>query len=184
MSRANIRRIILAVIAGYIADGILVVATEQFLVWLIPGADVTPPLYYFVIDLMTQCLYTVIGGYLCCVIARPSQRAALGGLIGLAVLVGTISLVASWKSEPHWYGIALFVVYPPCAWIGWTLKAREELVQPLYDSNGTRNWRTVLMEMPFKYAFRRLLVRIEHLLATSRAFFYLACLRITLRKCL
>ena len=32
--------------------------------------------------------------------------------------------------------------------------------------------------------FRRLLVRHEHLLATYRAFFYLACLWITLRKCL
>jgi transposase len=32
--------------------------------------------------------------------------------------------------------------------------------------------------------FRRLLVRHEHLLATYRAFFYLACLRITLRRCL
>jgi hypothetical protein len=30
----------------------------------------------------------------------------------------------------------------------------------------------------------RLLVRPEHLLATYRAFFYLACLWITLRKCL
>ncbi len=32
--------------------------------------------------------------------------------------------------------------------------------------------------------FRRLLVRHEHLLSTYRAFFYLACLWITLRKCL
>ena len=32
--------------------------------------------------------------------------------------------------------------------------------------------------------FRRLLVRHEHLLATYRAYFYLACLWITLRRCL
>jgi transposase len=32
--------------------------------------------------------------------------------------------------------------------------------------------------------FRRLLVRHEHLLATYKAFFYLACLWITLRRCL
>ena len=32
--------------------------------------------------------------------------------------------------------------------------------------------------------FRRLLLRHEHLLATYRAFFYLACLWITLRRCL
>ncbi len=32
--------------------------------------------------------------------------------------------------------------------------------------------------------FRRLLVRHEHLLATYRAFFYIACFWITLRHCL
>jgi len=32
--------------------------------------------------------------------------------------------------------------------------------------------------------FRRLLVRHEHLIATYRAFFYLACFWITLRRCL
>jgi transposase len=32
--------------------------------------------------------------------------------------------------------------------------------------------------------FRRLLVRHEHLLSTYRAFFYLACLCITMRRCL
>ena len=32
--------------------------------------------------------------------------------------------------------------------------------------------------------FRRLLVRHEHLLSTYRAFFYLACFWITLRRCL
>lgn len=79
----------LAVLAGYIADGILVVATEQLL-----SSRAMQPLYYFVVDLMSQCLYTVFGGYLCSVIAR-SQRFAMIGLMGLGVLVGTVSLVTS-----------------------------------------------------------------------------------------
>lgn len=124
MSRGSVARIILAVVAGYIANGILVVATEHLLSFRAPGADATHPLYYFVVDLISQCLYTVVGGYLCCVIARPAQRAAMGSLMGLGVLVGTVSLASSWKAEPHWYGIALLAVYPPCVWIGWTLKDR------------------------------------------------------------
>ena len=43
------------------------------------------------------------------------------GLIGLGILIGTLSLFNSWNAEPHWYVIALFVAYPPCVWIGWTL---------------------------------------------------------------
>lgn len=120
MARRNIGRILLAIVVGYLTDAILVVASEQLLSWL------APPIYYFVLDLITQCLYTIVGGYLCCVIAQPSRRAAMAGLIGLGVLVGTVSLVTSWKAEPHWYGIALLVFYPPCVWIGWRLKARTK----------------------------------------------------------
>jgi hypothetical protein len=54
-------RIILAVVAGYAANAILVVATEQLLLPLI--RDGRPPLYYFVADLISQCFYTVAGGY-------------------------------------------------------------------------------------------------------------------------
>lgn len=122
-SRNSIGRIIFAVVAGYLANAILVLATEELLSWLGPGAG-APPLGYVVIDLLSQCIYTMVGGYLCRVMARSSQRVALAGLIGLGVLVGTASLITSWKNEPHWYGVALLAVYPPCVWIGWTLKGR------------------------------------------------------------
>ena len=123
-SRASIGRIILAIAAGYIVDGILVALTEQLLSLRAPGGAATQPLSYFVVDLTSQCLYTVVGGYLCCAIARSDLRAAMVGLMGLGVLVGVLSLVLSWKTEPHWYGIALLAVYPPCVWIGWTLRGR------------------------------------------------------------
>jgi hypothetical protein len=120
----SIGRIILAVVVGYMANAILVAATEIILSLLVPNIA-EPPFYYFVVDLISQCLYTIVGGYLCCVIARPSQTIALAGLIGLGVLVGGVDLIASWKSEPNWYGIALLVVYAPCVWIGWRLKSRR-----------------------------------------------------------
>jgi hypothetical protein len=121
MSRGNIGRIILAVTASYIADGVLVVATEFSLV----AAGFAATQSYYVVDLISQCLYTIIGGYLCCIIAGATKRAALAGLMGLGLFVGTADLVSSWKTEPHWYGIALLIVYLPCVWIGWTLKARR-----------------------------------------------------------
>jgi hypothetical protein len=124
MSRGSIGRILLAVAAGYLANSILVAVTEQLLSLLMPGVDATPPLRYFVLDLISQSLYTMAGGYLCCRIARPSQRAALVGLIVLGLVVGMFSLAVSWKTEPHWYRIALLAVYPPCAWAGWILGAR------------------------------------------------------------
>jgi hypothetical protein len=94
---------ILAVIAGYGTSAILVAGTEQFL----PIAShAMASIHYFVLDVISQCLYTVIGGYVCCVIAQSLRRLAMWGLIGLGVLAGTVSLIASWQTEPHWYGIA------------------------------------------------------------------------------
>jgi hypothetical protein len=110
--------------AGYLANVILVAATEQLFFWLAPGVGTAPPFSFFVVDLITQCLYSVVGGYLCCLLARPSHPVALTGLIGLGVSVGAVSLVTSWKTEPHWYGIGLLAVYSPCVWMGWTLRSR------------------------------------------------------------
>jgi hypothetical protein len=105
---------------------VLIVVTEQFLSSLAPRGDATPSLYSFVVDLISQCLIQVAAGYLCCVIARPSNNFALIGLIGLGLSVGTVSLVASWKSEPHWYGVGLLLVYAPCVWIGWALRSQVD----------------------------------------------------------
>jgi hypothetical protein len=132
----NFGRIILAIVVGYVTDAILVAATEYLFSRLVPGVEAAPPRYYFVVDLITQCLYTVIGGFLCCMVAQPSRRAAMAGLMALGVLVGTASLVTSWNTEPHWYGIALLVVYSPCVWMGWKLRARK--IQIGQNCDGTR----------------------------------------------
>jgi hypothetical protein len=124
MSKSSIGRAILAVIASYVANVVLIVATEQFLLSLAPRGAATPPLSYFVVDLTSQSLIQVGAGYLCCLIVRPSQWIALTGLIALGLSVGTVSVVMSWKSEPHWYIVGLLLVYAPCVWIGWALRGR------------------------------------------------------------
>jgi|HubBroStandDraft_4_1064222.scaffolds.fasta_scaffold22739_4 hypothetical protein len=53
-------------------------------------------------------------------------------LIGLGIVVGTISVVTLWRTEPHWYAIALLAAYPPCVLIGWTLRSRATSKFPLH----------------------------------------------------
>jgi hypothetical protein len=118
MPRVNIGRTFLAVIAGYATNAVLVVVTEQLL------SRFLDPTYYLVADVVTQCLSTIVGGYLCCLIAQRSRGIAMAGLIGLGLLVGTVSLVTSWKAEPHWYGVTLLSVYAPCVWIGFMSERR------------------------------------------------------------
>jgi hypothetical protein len=112
-----------AVITAYVVNAILVVATNQL---LSPMAENAKSHFRFLmIDVVSQCLYTIVSGYLCAAIAGQQQRSAIASLIGLGLTVGTFSLVTSWNREPHLYGISLFLVYAPCVWADTALGAGQ-----------------------------------------------------------
>jgi hypothetical protein len=121
-------RIIAAVALGYIAIGALVVATDQLFAAVIPGfkSMAMPPLYYFVISLGTDFLYSIVGGYLCSVIARARDKTATLALIVFGELIGVVSQIALWKTVPHWFGFGLLILYPPAIWIGYLLRSRSQ----------------------------------------------------------
>jgi hypothetical protein len=118
-------RIAAAVLAGYVAVGVLVVLTDQIFAAAIPGfrAMTTPPLYYFVIVLCTDALYSAAGGYLCAAIARGSIRAATLGLMIFGEIIGVVSTILGWKIQPHWFALALLVLFPIAVWLGSRLRS-------------------------------------------------------------
>lgn len=125
MPNASVGRVILAVVAGWMANAILVGVTEVLLWTSMRGAGGKLPGKYYMIDLVCQCCFTVLGGYLCCVIAGPPRRVAMFSLMSLGLLIGGLFLPSSWAREPHWYRIALLAVWVPCVWIGWTLRSQR-----------------------------------------------------------
>lgn len=58
MSRGSIGRIIFAVVAGYAANAILVVAMEQLFSWLVPSVGTAPTLHYYVADVLPNAFAT------------------------------------------------------------------------------------------------------------------------------
>ena len=118
-------RSIVAVIASYAAIGVLVVLTDQVAAALIPGVkSMSPPLYYFVLSLITDTVYSGFGGYLCALIARERAQKATLGLIIFGEILGVASTVLFWQSIPHWFSFALLIVYPPAVWLGSRLRSR------------------------------------------------------------
>jgi hypothetical protein len=119
-------RIIAAAVVGYVAIGVLVVTTDKVLAAIIPGFATleVPPLLYFIVSLTTDSLYSVVGGYLCCVIARDRCRDATLALIIGGELIGLASQIALWRTVPHWFGVVLLLLYPPAVWIGSSLRSR------------------------------------------------------------
>jgi hypothetical protein len=119
-------RIAGAVLAAYVAIGILVVLTDQIFAATIPGfrTMTTPPLHYFAIVTLTDALYSIGGGYLCAAIARASVRRATLGLMVFGELMGVASTIAGWRVQPHWFAFALLVLFPLGVWSGSRLRSR------------------------------------------------------------
>jgi hypothetical protein len=119
-------RIIGAVLAGWVAVGVLVVLTDLVFGAAIPGFQTmaTPPLYYFVIVTFTDTLYSIAGGYLCAACARASARAATLGLMIFGEIAGIVSTSLRWHAQPHWFAVALLALFPLAVWIGYRLRSR------------------------------------------------------------
>ena len=106
-----------AVAAGYLTIGILIVLTDRL-------ASAPPSsLKYFLVTLVTDSLYTIVGGFLCAAIAGEQARGASLSLIAFGELLGVISLVRYWGAQPHWFAIALLLIYPAGIWIGYTVSS-------------------------------------------------------------
>jgi len=117
LTKASVSCIIVAAVVSYVVFGFMTAVTEQILSSLANSGSISRP-SYFVADVLTQCLYLIAAGYPCSVNAGSFHRSAILLLMALGLLVGTFSFVTSWKSEPHWYGIALLLTYAPCIWAG------------------------------------------------------------------
>ena len=116
-------RIPAAVLAGYLFTGMLVVITDQIFGLVIPGFKLMtmPPFYYFAISLFTDFVYSIAGGYVCAWIARERAWRATVALMVFGDAIGLASQIVLWTTVPHWYAVALLVLFPIGAWLGWKL---------------------------------------------------------------
>jgi hypothetical protein len=120
-------RVAAAVIAGWVGIGILVVLTDAIFAATVPGfRTMTPqPLYYFVTVTFTDTLYSIVGGYVCAVIAHTAIHRATWGLMIFGEIFGVVSAVLFWSSQPHWLALGLLVLYPLAVWFGSRLRSRS-----------------------------------------------------------
>jgi len=114
-------RIPAAVLAGYLFTGLLVVITDQIFGLVIPGFKLMtmPPFYYFAISLFTDFVYSIAGGYVCAWIARERAWRATVALMVFGDAIGLASQIVLWTTVPHWYAVALLVLFPIGVWLGW-----------------------------------------------------------------
>jgi hypothetical protein len=121
-------RTIIAVVGGFLGIAVLIRLTDMLFARLTPGWDPKgPPLYYFAVSLGTDFVYTIVGGYLCALIAEGNSRKATLWLILLGEALGIVVQAMLWGTVPHWFGIGLLVLYPVGIWIGSRLGSGREI---------------------------------------------------------
>lgn len=121
-------RTVIAAISGFLGIGILVRFTDMLFARLTQGWNPKdPPLYYFAVSLATDFVYSIIGGYICALIAEEHRPKATLWLIVFGEVLGVAVQVALWGVVPHWYGIGLLILYPLGVWIGSRLRGRREV---------------------------------------------------------
>jgi hypothetical protein len=123
-------RMILAILTGYVLIGVLLTISDRIFATFLPGFGqvVTPPRLYLLIDLGTDFVYSIVGGYVCSWLARERAWEATWGLIALGETIGVASQFLTWKTLPHWFGIGVLVLYPLAIWIGSRLRPEVRAV--------------------------------------------------------
>jgi hypothetical protein len=123
-------RAILGVAVGYLLITMLVRMTDGVFLMSIQGflAMPTLPTYYFALSLITDSLYSLLGGYICSTVAQTWARKAISGLAITVALIGLSSQVTLWNTVPHWFGIGLLIVSPVFIWMGGELSMRVRQV--------------------------------------------------------
>jgi hypothetical protein len=118
-------RKILAVLLSYAFIGVLIAGTDQLYARMVPGfgSAKMPPTWYFVVSMLTDTIYSLLGGWICALISRGDRHATVG-LIVLGEVAGVASTVYLWKTVPHYYSFFLLIVYPPAVWLGTKLKKK------------------------------------------------------------
>jgi hypothetical protein len=123
-------RTLLAGLGGYFLIGLLIGATDRLLAPALFGFHSSEvPAWYYAFSMVTDTIYTFIGGWFCALISRRDPQATLG-LIVMGELMGIASTVYLWHKAPHYYSFYLLLVYPPAIWYGakWRKAASDAIL--------------------------------------------------------
>jgi hypothetical protein len=130
-------RVILGIVAGFIAWSILWIGSDQLLIMLSPAwygahqaafekaifnkAEFTPDNTILIMRLVISVIISIMSGFLAAVIANGNRNAPLG--LGILLLAfGLFVQVMIWNYMPVWYHVVFLALLIPMTILGGRLK--------------------------------------------------------------
>jgi len=134
-------RIVLGVIAGFVAWSIVWVGSEKILsaIWpewygahqlafeaaIANGGQFTPDTTILLMNIVRGAMVSVMSGFLAALIAGENKRSPL--VLGLLLVAFDLLIVIlSWRHVPLWYGVIFTALLIPMTIIGGKLKTTPE----------------------------------------------------------
>jgi len=114
-------RTILAVLAGWLTTGVLVVCFDLVLRKMLPNdyrEGQIPPDWVTAMVLATSCLFSVPAGFVTAKLGKSDPSRHVVYLILWGLLMGIVSAVMSWGQIQWWYQIGLIVLWVPMVLLG------------------------------------------------------------------
>jgi len=118
-------RSILAVLAGWIAVGILVVCTDLVLGRMYPQSYVEgkiPPDSLSALSLATSLIYSIAGGWITASMAARRRWNHIWALVMWGLLMGIASAIFTWGKIQNWYQVGLILGWVPTVVLGGFLR--------------------------------------------------------------
>lgn len=117
-----------AIVVTYVVVYGIVFASDPILTMLFPGryvAGQVPPLFLLWVVTGIFVLASILGGWLCILLApsRPGLHLLVLFLVG--EVIGLAFTVHNWPTWPHWYSVLWLIVWPVCLWIGAWIRSRR-----------------------------------------------------------
>lgn len=119
-------RSILAVLAGWLTTGILVVCFDLVLRKVLPNDyrdGQIPPDWVSAMVLTTSALFSIPAGWVTAKVARTDPSRHVVYLVLWGLLMGIVSAVMSWNQIQWWYHIGLIILWGPMVLLGGRLAA-------------------------------------------------------------
>jgi nitrate/nitrite transporter NarK len=118
-------RSVASVVVSYIVVYGIVFSSDPILAHLFPTQYVpgkVPPAFLLWISTAIFALATLLGGWLCTLIAPSRPGAHLFVLFLIGEVLGLFFTWRNWSTWPHWYSFLWLVVWPVFLWIGGRLR--------------------------------------------------------------
>ena len=126
----RVLRSVASVVVSYVVVYGIVMLSDPVLTHFFPGQYVVgkvPPTFLLWTSTAIFAAASILGGWLCTVIAPSRPGVHLLSLFAVGEALGLFFTWRMWGQWPHWHSFVWLAVWPVCIWIGGLIRRSPQM---------------------------------------------------------